>query len=82
MNTIRQGLVVAIALSTVAFTTTAMAGKGGVQGSNFGSSPGQAGTSPGQVGTSPGQAGTPRVRFLKAIQHCPRGNNSIRIEMH
>ena len=55
MNTVRQGLVVAIALSTVAFTTTAMAGKGGVQGSNFGSPPGQAGTSPGQAGTSPGQ---------------------------
>jgi len=49
MNTVRQGLVVAIALSTVAFTTTALAGKGGVQGSNFGSPPGQAGTSSGQV---------------------------------
>ena len=29
MSTVRQGLIVAIALSTLAFTTTAMAGKGG-----------------------------------------------------
>ena len=51
MNTVRQGLVVAIALSTVAFTSTAMAGKGGNA-----AAPGQAGTSPGQAGAlgSPG----------------------------
>jgi hypothetical protein len=58
MNTVRQGLVVAIALRTVAFTTTAMAGKGGVKGPNFGTPPGQAGTPPGQAGTPPGQADT------------------------
>ena len=54
MRTVRQGLVVAIALSTVAFTSTAMAGKGGVKGANP-TAPGQAGTSPGQAGTNPGQ---------------------------
>jgi hypothetical protein len=36
MSTVRQGLIVAIALSTVAFTSTAMAGKGGVPGANSG----------------------------------------------
>jgi hypothetical protein len=62
-------LVVAIALSTVAFTSAAMAGKGGGKGSNFAAP---------RVRLAPA-----RVRFLKAIQqHCPRGNNSIRIEMH
>ena len=40
MRTIRQGLVVAIALSTVAFTSTAMAGKHGVPGPNT-NAPGQ-----------------------------------------
>ena len=40
MSTIRQGLVIAIALSTVAFTTTAMAGKGGEKGANT-NAPGQ-----------------------------------------
>jgi len=50
MNTVRQGLVVAIALSTVAFTSAAMAGKGG--GGNA-AAPGQAGTSPGQVKSDP-----------------------------
>jgi|SoiMethySBSTD1v2_1073268.scaffolds.fasta_scaffold4491214_1 hypothetical protein len=34
MRTVRRGFVVAIALSTVVFTSTAMAGKGGVKGSN------------------------------------------------
>src|SRR5262245_25745965 len=52
MSTVRQALVVAIALSTVAFTTTAMAGQGG----NKGATP----TAPGRAGdgtnTSPGQA--------------------------
>jgi hypothetical protein len=48
MSTVRQGLVVAIALSTLAFASTAMAGKGGVKGPNS-NAPGQAGTSPGQV---------------------------------
>ena len=47
MRTVRYGLVVAIALSTVAFTSTAMAGKGGLKGANP-TAPGQAGTSPGQ----------------------------------
>ena len=61
MSTVRQGLVVAIALSTVAFTSTAMAGKGGVKGPNS-DAPGIADTSPGQAwqlqkgtGLSPGQ---------------------------
>ena len=40
MSTVRQGLVVAIALSAVAFTTTAMAGKSGVPGPNQ-NAPGQ-----------------------------------------
>ena len=40
MSTVRQGLVVAIALSTVAFTSTAMAGKNGVPGPNQ-NAPGQ-----------------------------------------
>ena len=40
MRTIRQGFVVAIALGTVAFTTTAMAGKGGEKGANT-NAPGQ-----------------------------------------
>ena len=40
MRTVRQGLVVAIALSTVAFTSTAMAGKNGVPGPNQ-NAPGQ-----------------------------------------
>ena len=51
MSTVRQGLIVAIALSTLALTTTAMAGKGG----NKGATP----TAPGHAGdgtnTSPGQ---------------------------
>ena len=51
MSTVRQGLVLAIALSTVAFTTTAMAGQGG----NKGATP----TAPGRAGdgtnNSPGQ---------------------------
>jgi hypothetical protein len=51
MSTVRQGLIVAIALSTVAFTSTAIAGKGGVPGPTP-AAPGQAGTSPGQVWTS------------------------------
>jgi hypothetical protein len=60
MRTIRQGLVVAIALSTVAFTSTAMAGKGGTPGATT-NAPGQIHSSPGQVwksdksGLSPGQ---------------------------
>ena len=40
MRTIRQGLVVAIALSTVAFASTAMAGKNGNPGANQ-NAPGQ-----------------------------------------
>jgi hypothetical protein len=54
MSRVRQGLAIAIALSTVAFTGTAMAGKGGVKNLD---APGQAGTSPGQAGAlgSPGQ---------------------------
>ena len=32
MSTVRQGLILAIALSTVAFTTAAMAGQGGNHG--------------------------------------------------
>src|SRR5262245_30284845 len=58
MSRVRQGLVVAIALSAVAFTSTAMAGKGGLKGPTFAVPPGQAGTSPGQAGAlgSPGQA--------------------------
>jgi len=40
MSRIGQGLVVAIALSTVAFTSTAMAGKDGQKGANT-SAPGQ-----------------------------------------
>ena len=48
MSRVRQGLVVAIALSTVAFTGTAMAGKNGVKGPNL-DAPGQAGTNPGQA---------------------------------
>ena len=55
MSTVRQGLVLAIALSTVAFTSTAMAGQGG----NKGATP----TAPGQAGvgtTSPGQDWTSR----------------------
>ena len=54
MRAVRYGLIVAIALSTVAFTSTAMAGKGGLKGANP-TAPGQAGTSPGQAGTNPGQ---------------------------
>ena len=62
MRAVRYGLIVAIALSTVAFTSTAMAGKGGVKGPNS-DAPGQADTSPGQAwqlqkgtgGLSPGQ---------------------------
>jgi hypothetical protein len=56
MSTVRQALVVAIALSTAAFTSTAMAGKGGNQGPTS-DAPGQLGTSPGQAGAlgSPGQ---------------------------
>ena len=52
MSTVRQGLVLAIALSTVAFTTTAMAGQGG--------NPGATPTAPGHAGdgtnTSPGDS--------------------------
>jgi hypothetical protein len=48
MSVVRQGLVVAIAASTVAFASAAMAGKGGIPGGNA-LAPGQAGTSPGQV---------------------------------
>ena len=40
MRTVRYGLVVAIALSTVAFTSTAMAGKHGQKGANE-NAPGQ-----------------------------------------
>jgi hypothetical protein len=40
MSTVRQGLIVAIALSAVAFASTAMAGKGGNPGTNSGA-PGQ-----------------------------------------
>jgi hypothetical protein len=47
MNLVRQGLAVAIVVSTVAFTSTAMAGKGGVKGANP--------TAPGQIDSSPGQ---------------------------
>ena len=68
MSTVRQGLIVAIALSTVAFTGTAMAGKGG--GGNA-LAPGQLGTSPGQVWKSersdpslaPGSALPPGQQF-------------------
>ena len=66
MNTVRQGLVVAIALSTVAFTSAAMTGKGGVKGSNFAAPPGQAGNSPGQAGASPGQAGASPGQVFKS----------------
>jgi len=57
MSTVRQGLIVVVALSSVAFTGTAMAGKGGFKGSPNLAPPGQAGTSPGQAGAlgSPGQ---------------------------
>jgi hypothetical protein len=48
MRVVRQGLIVAIALSTVAFSGVAIAGQGGNKGPNAGA-PGQAGTSPGQV---------------------------------
>jgi hypothetical protein len=51
MSLVRQALVVGIGLSTVAFTSTAMAGKGGVKGPNS-DAPGQANSSPGQVWTS------------------------------
>ena len=54
MRAVRYGLIVAIALSTVAFTSTAMAGKRGLKGANP-NAPGQAGTSPGQACTNPGQ---------------------------
>ena len=40
MRAVRYGLIVAIALSTVAFTSTAMAGKNGVPGANQ-NAPGQ-----------------------------------------
>ena len=53
MNTVRRGLVVAIALSTVAFTSTAMAGQGGNKGATP-NAPGQAGTSPGSVESEEG----------------------------
>src|SRR6478672_1158604 len=84
MRTIRQGLVVAIALiSTVAFTSTAMAGKGGVPGANQ-SAPGQAGTSPGQAGAlgSPGQVwkseqGTPGALSPGQQYKQDRGLNSL-----
>jgi hypothetical protein len=48
MSTVRRELVVALALSTVAFTSTAMAGKGGNKGPNS-DAPGIADTSPGQA---------------------------------
>jgi hypothetical protein len=48
MSLVGQALVVAVAVSTVAFTSTAMAGQGGTPGANP-TAPGQAGTSPGQV---------------------------------
>ena len=41
MSLVRQALVVAVAVSTVAFTSTAMAGQGGTPGANP--------TAPGQV---------------------------------
>ena len=75
MSTVRQGLVVAIALSTVAFTSTAMAGKGGVKGATP-TAPGQAGE---RTKRHPGQAGR---LGLKAIQQIAPGTTiSIRIEM-
>ena len=63
MRTVRRGFVVAIALSTVVFTSTAMAGKGGTKGS------GQAGTSPGQAGAlgSPGQVFKSEKNDLLAV---------------
>ena len=67
MSTVRQGLIVAIALSTVAFTTTAMAGQGG----NKGATP----TAPGQLAMAP----PARVRLAVAERHlesCPRDNNT------
>jgi hypothetical protein len=62
MRTVRRGFVVAIALSTVAFTSTAMAGKNGVPGANQ-NAPGQVFKSernapsavPGGSALSPGQ---------------------------
>ena len=51
MSTVTQGLVLAIALSTVAFTTTAMAGQGGFKGATP-TAPGNAGDG---TNTSPGQ---------------------------
>jgi hypothetical protein len=69
MRTVRRGFVVAIALSTVVFTSTAMAGKGGVKGSNSAAPPGQAGTSPGQAGAlgSPGQVFKSEKNDLLAV---------------
>jgi hypothetical protein len=51
MSTVRHGLVLAIALSTVAFTTTAMAGQGGFKGATP-TAPGHAGDG---TNMSPGQ---------------------------
>ena len=47
MSLVRQGLALAIAISTVAFTTAAIAEKGGGKGPNL-DAPGQANSSPGQ----------------------------------
>ena len=69
MNLVRQGLAVAIVVSTVAFTSTAMAGKGGVKGANP--------TAPGQIDSSPVQARFGNRR--KAThQRYRRGSNTIR----
>ena len=48
MTIIRNGFVAAVAVTAIAFSTTAMAGKGGTHGANP-TAPGQADTSPGQV---------------------------------
>ena len=62
MNTVRQGLVVAIALSTVVFTTTAMAGKNGFPGANQ-NAPGQVFKSERNTSAVPGSALSPGQDF-------------------
>ena len=61
MSLVRQALVVAVAVSTVAFTSTAMAGQGGTPGANP--------TAPGQAGTSLGP--TLEVREKRSIDRVP-----------
>ena len=71
MSTVRQGLVLAIALSTVAFTSTAMAGQGEIRARPPLPRVRLALTPPARVRT--GHLG-------KAIQQsCPRDNDTIRI---